>query len=223
MLATEFVQKAIDIAKNYKTLYVMGCIGAPLNDTNKQKYYSNHEYNKQASRRSMIKAASADTFGFDCVCLIKAILWGWNGNKNKNYGGATYASNNVPDINADTMITKCKDVSTNFKKIEVGEALWCPGHIGIYIGDGLAVECTPSWDNCVQITAVCNIGSKSGYNVRKWVKHGKLPYITYGDPELEAAKKIVKQKADLEDQTVQYLVDYKYGSALIKKLAKAMK
>ena len=140
---------------------------------------NNHSYNKNATRTSMIKAASADTFGFDCVCLIKGILWGWTGDKSKPYGGAKYASNGVPDINANTMITKCKDVTTDFSNIEVGEAVWCEGHIGIYIGDGLAVESTPKWKNCVQITAVANIGSKSGYNARAWSKHGKLPYVSY--------------------------------------------
>ena len=29
MTAKAFVDKAVDIAKNYKTLYVMGCFGAP--------------------------------------------------------------------------------------------------------------------------------------------------------------------------------------------------
>lgn len=38
-----------------------------------------------------------------------------------------------------------------------------PGHWGMYIGDGLAVECTPIWDNGAQITAVQNIGTKAGY------------------------------------------------------------
>ena len=53
-----------------------------------------------------------------------------------------------------------------------------PGHIGVYIGNGLAVECTPKWDNCVQITA-CN-RKVEGYNRRNWTKHGRLPYVTYG-------------------------------------------
>jgi hypothetical protein len=127
----------------------------------------------------MIKAASADTFGFDCVCLIKGVLWGWSGDTSKTYGGASYAVNGVPDIGADQMITKCKNISTDFSKIAIGEALWCAGHIGIYIGNGLAVECTPRWNNNVQITAVANIGKKSGYNARTWTKHGKLPYIEY--------------------------------------------
>lgn len=134
----------------------------------------------------MIKAASADTFGFDCVCLIKGLLWGWSGDGSKTYGGAKYAVNGVPDIGADTMITKCSGVSTDFSKVEVGEAVWCKGHIGIYIGGGLAVECTPKWKNCVQVTA-CNC-TKSGYNRRNWTKHGKLPYVTYtGESENAAA------------------------------------
>ena len=173
----EFTTKLIDIAKNYKTLYVMGCFGAPLNSANKTRYCNNHSYNKKAARQAMIKAASVDTFGFDCSNLIKGVLWGWNGDKSKSHGGAVYASNGVPDINADTMITKCTSLSTNFNNIEVGEAVWCPDHIGVYIGDGLAVECSPKWKNGVQITA-CNC-TKSGYNTRTWTKHGKLPYITY--------------------------------------------
>lgn len=173
----ELASKAVDIAKNYKTLYVMGCFGAPLNEANKQRYLSNHEYNTRPTRQQMIKNATADTFGFDCVNLIKAILWGWNGDKTKPYGGAKYASNGVPDIDADVMINNCKDVSTDFSKLEIGEAVWMPGHIGVYIGDGLAVECTPTWENGVQTTA-CNC-SKTGYNRRNWTKHGKIPYITY--------------------------------------------
>ena len=173
----QLAERAIDVAKNYKTLYVMGCFGAPMNSANKARYCKNHSYNMNATRQAMIKAASADTFGFDCVCLIKGLLWGWNGDTSKTYGGAGYAVNGVPDIGADTMITKCSGISTDFSKIEVGEAVWMEGHIGIYVGGGLAVECTPKWENKVQITA-CNC-SVSGYNRRNWTKHGKLPYVSY--------------------------------------------
>ena len=168
-----------NIAMNYKTLYVMGCFGAPMTEKNKARYCNNHAYNRRAERMAMIRAASGDTFGFDCVCLIKGVLWGWSGDAGKNYGGAAYASNGVPDIGADSMIRLCLEVSADFSKIQVGEAVWLPGHIGVYIGNGLAVECTPSWKNCAQITAVQNIGRVAGYNARKWQKHGKLPYISY--------------------------------------------
>lgn len=175
----ELVQILKRIATAYKTLYIMGCFGAPMNDTNKKRYCNNHEYNRKPERQAMIKAASADTFGFDCVCLIKGVLWGWSGDTSKTYGGATYNSNGVPDTSADGMIRFCQNVSTDFSNIVPGEAVWLSGHIGIYIGDGLAVECTPKWKNCVQITAVANIGSVAGYQSRRWTKHGKLPYVEY--------------------------------------------
>lgn len=177
MTNKELAAKLIDVAKNYKTLYVMGCFGAPMTASNKKRYTQNHEYNRRPERTAMINAASADAFGFDCVCLIKGLLWGWKGDKNAVYGGASYASNGVPDYGADTMITVCKNVTTDFSHIEVGEAVWMEGHIGVYVGGGLAVECTPRWDNKVQITA-CN-RSVSGYNRRNWTKHGRLPYVKY--------------------------------------------
>lgn len=178
MKAADFVAKLKDIATNYKTLYVMGCIGAPMTASNKKRYINHHPYNKQAARVKLINAASADTFGFDCVCLIKSVLWGWNGDKTKTYGGTKYATNGVPDLDANMFFKGCSEISTDFSKIEVGEAVWTDGHIGVYIGNGLAVECTPAWKNRVQITA-CNY-SKPGYSTRQWKKHGKLPYIDYG-------------------------------------------
>jgi len=181
--ASELVAKCKDVAQNYKTLYVMGCFGAPMTASNKERYTRNHSYNQQTVRTVMIKSATENTFGFDCCGLIKGVLWGWAGNASKTYGGASYGSNGVPDISADQMITKCKDVSTDFSKISVGELLWMSGHVGIYIGNGQAVECTPSWKNGVQITSVLNIKAGSGH---KWTKHGKLPYVTY-DSKTETA------------------------------------
>lgn len=181
MKSTEFVAMAKKIATEYKTLYVMGCFGSPMTAKNKQRFTQNHSYNKKAARTKLIKAASASTFGFDCVCLVKSILWGWNGNSKDTYGGAVYKSNGVPDVSADDMMKYCTDVSTNFSNIQVGEILHMSGHVGIYIGDGLAVECTPIWKDGVQITAVGNLGNKSGYKTRTWTNHGKCKFIEYVD------------------------------------------
>ena len=187
------IEKLKKIATEYKTLYVMGCFGAPMNAKNKQRYCTNHQYNKAADRQAMIKAATDDTFGFDCVCLIKGVLWGWSGDKTKTYGGAVYASNGVQDISADGMIRFCQNVSTDFSNIIPGEALWLSGHIGIYIGGGLAVECTPKWKNCVQITAVANIGEVAGYPSRRWTKHGRLPYVEYTEKAKKTVDEIAKE------------------------------
>lgn len=195
MTANEFRTMLLKAA-NIKTLYTKAGLGAPLGyGNNRTRYENNCTYNK--NRKAMIEAASDDTFVFDCITLGKCIMGGWNANLKAVYGGTqvnnenenykkgtfptgmSYGKVRVPDYGTEIMIANCKDVSTDFSKIAVGEALWIKGHFGYYIGDGLAVECSPKWANDVQITAVLNIGKKSGYNGRTWSKHGKFPWIDY--------------------------------------------
>lgn len=127
------------------------------------------------------KVANEDppVWGFDCVNLLKGILWGWTGDTSKTYGGAVHGANGVPDTNANGMIQLCYDVTTDFSHIEPGEGLWLEGHWGIYVGNGLAIECTGRWANGVQVTAVHNLGKRDGMNGRYWTKHGKIPWIEY--------------------------------------------
>ena len=101
-------------------------------------------------------------------------------------GGAVYAARGVPDTNADGLFGRCQDKTDDFTRIEEGEAVHIAGHIGVYVGGGLVVECTPNWENGVQITALGNLQNEFArglYRVRSWDKHGKLPWIDYGDPE----------------------------------------
>lgn len=178
------------IAQDYKTIYALGTFGWTMTAGNKARAIKVRGNRKRVDK---LNAATADTFAFDCVGLVKGLLWGWNGSKAKSYGGAEYRSNGVPDWNANAMIKVCKDVSTDFQPLHVGEYLWMDGHCGIYIGGGLAVECTPAWNNCVQITAVGNIGKKYGYPTRIWAKHGKLPYIKYEAEEVPTAQETIKE------------------------------
>lgn len=194
MQASEFVRRLKEVAEEYETLYVYCAFGAPLTAENKARYIKEHSYNKKADRAKMINAADEDTFGFDCSGLIKGILWDWDGDLSRQYGGAKYESNGVKDLGANFLIQACSKVSSDFSNIEVGEALWKQGHIGVYIGDGLAVECTPSWKNGVQITAVANMGSKSSYNGQKWSKHGKLPYIEYDVKAVQPATDVARKR-----------------------------
>ncbi len=176
MTGYELAAKAKDIAENYKTIYVLGCFGAPINSSTIDRYLNAYEYNR--GREALLRSVcDKGYFGFDCVCLLKAILWGWKGDEKSSYGGAVYKSNGVGDISESAMLKLCSDVSGDFSSVEVGEMLHMPGHMGIYIGDGLAVECTPSFAGDVQITA-CN-KSIPGYYTRNWTSHGKLPFIDY--------------------------------------------
>lgn len=170
--------QACRVAVKKKTLYVFGGYGLPLTEENKKRIQSGYAYNRKPERNQKIAEAEADTFGFDCSGLIKGLLWGWQGTADKN-GGAVYGSYGVKDQNADTMIAHCLDVTTDFSTMQIGEAVWLPGHIGIYVGDGLVVECTPKWADGVQLTA-CNV-PKTGYPTRVWKKHGKLPYLSYAE------------------------------------------
>lgn len=100
---------------------------------------------------------------FDCSGLIKGTLWGYPNN-------GKYESNGVPDINANTLISKCTKRSTDMTMIIVGEMVHLEGHCGIYIGNGEVIESSPKWENGVQITKLSQ---------RKWTSHGLLPYIMY--------------------------------------------
>lgn len=177
--AADMVNKALNVANNVKTLYVLGGWGQELGTGTDPWCVKHYEYNQQEKRIQKIHAASRKTYGFDCVCFLKGLMWGFGTDMNKTCGGAVYTSNGVPDIGADTMFSKCTEQSTDFTKIVPGEFCWMKGHIGIYVGDGLSVECTPNWKDGVQITA-CNC-KKDGYPTRTWTKHGKSPYLDYSE------------------------------------------
>ena len=185
MTGRTLAARCVDIAQRYKTIYMYACYGFQVTDAtirSKAAQNLNGWYTPaNISKLEAVANQSPPVWGFDCVNLIKGVLWGWDGDVSKLHGGAVYASNGIPDTNADGMIKRCRNVSADFSAVEVGEAVWMPGHIGVYIGDGLCVECTPRWTDGVQITAVLNIGRQDGFNARRWEKHGKIPHVDYSD------------------------------------------
>lgn len=121
-------------------------------------------------------------WNFDCIILVKAILWGFSFNKNVAHGGAKYLSNGVPDLGDDTFFDQCcYDKSTDMSSTEKGELVWMDGHIGIYIGNLRVVEATSAWGGGVLITSMDYNGNRSyNYsNLYKWKQHGKCKFIDY--------------------------------------------
>ena len=183
MNQAEFITRAT-LALNSSTTYATGAFGASIGNFPAQltRYCKNSPDLEKTIRA---RAANPPCFAFDCVGLVKGILWGWNAKADSVYGGAVYESNGVPDFGTG-IISNCDNVSTDFSKIEVGELLWMTGHVGIYIGNGTAIECTSAWDAKVQRTAVTNIRkAAAGEHGRKWTRHGKLPYVEYKRKEYE--------------------------------------
>lgn len=181
MGSAEFCLRLEQIATKKDTLYVYGGFGAPMTAENKKRYKDSCEFNRRPERQAKIEAASADTFAFDCSGLIKGIAWGWYGNTKAKYGGARYESNGLEDIGAATIIKRCKGVSSDFRSIQRGEAVYKPGHIGVYVGHGMVIECSPIWQDGVQFSTLIP-GQFQHY--REWTQHGRLPWILYsGRPE----------------------------------------
>jgi hypothetical protein len=191
MTAKEFIDKAVEISKT-KTAYMWGTSGRPLTDgliTAKKKQYPKRYTTKYVEK---LRALVGQGYhAWDCVGLIKGILWGWDGKRNVPYG-----ARGVPDTDTVGMRNRCTHRSTDFSKIIPGCMLFKPGHVGIYIGDGLAVEATSAWESKVMITAVANIGKKTGYRSKSWTEHGRLPWIDYGaavEPEPEQGEAGMKK------------------------------
>lgn len=173
---TDFAKKCKYIAENVKTLYVMGGWGQPLTDANKQYFIKNYSYNAKSDRQAVIKAASNDTFAFDCNCFIKSVIDGFCYDLTQPLGGATYGKP-CPDISIKDLLKECEDVSTAMTNIKPGELLVYKdySHCGIYVGDNTVVECTYRWDDGVQFTILNQAERKD-----MWGYHGKMTkYIDY--------------------------------------------
>lgn len=174
MTNTEFVNKLLEVRK-YQTKYAKGTFGQRATDSlinQKAKQYPKWYTD---SRIASLKALSDDTRLFDCVGLIKGVMWG--------FPNIIYTSNGVKDYSDQSIWEVSTDKSYDFAHVEVGELLWLQGHVGVYIGEGKAIECTTAGTGNVQITAVSNIGQIAGLRSRKWTTHSKLPFIVYNATE----------------------------------------
>lgn len=164
--AREYVNMLLDIAKHYDSYYAWGAFGAPANAKNRNRY--------------KVPDAPAGAFLFDCSGFAyKAIPWGWVGDRTKTYGGATYKKHPYEELDSHIINTCCYDVSKDFSNIQIGELLYMEGHVGVYIGDGRAIECTSKWENGILISDVDNIFKGGNKYHRKWLKHAKMPFLAY--------------------------------------------
>ena len=166
--AIDYVNELCKIFLDYPTYYAWGAFGAPANKKNRDRY--------------KVPDAEPSDFLFDCSGFAyKALPWGWCADKSKVYGGAIYKK--IPELETSDILSICSDVSADFSNIEPGEVLYMKGHVGIYIGEGRCIECTSKWKNGVMITGVSNVDFPiyKELNYRKWLKHGKLPFIIYNE------------------------------------------
>lgn len=177
--ATEFISKIKNIADNYSTVYGKGGFGHPCTEMTIENLKAAYpDWYNTARAESFMKLVGKQYYIFDCVCLIKAVLfWGWSGNFNAAYGGAMYDRNT--DYTEKGLLNACTFTSDNFNIIVPGELVYMPGHVGVYVGKGQVIECSPKWKNGVQYSNLGNIVKYKTSNSRVWSRHGKLPGIDY--------------------------------------------
>ncbi len=172
MKDNEFIQRIKNIAEQHDTVYMMGTFGAPVSEKLIAQKGKQYPQNYSAGRQRLLRGKiSSAPWAFDCVGLIKGILWGWEADRTRNFGGAKYRANGVPDVSANGMSKRLSERSDDMAHILPGEAVYLDGHIGIYLGDGKVAEATLTgkYDGVV-ITDL---------SYRAWEGHGKLPWVEY--------------------------------------------
>lgn len=201
--ANEFINQA-KLAADTPSCYVTGCLGAPLDmpgviERWEAEYPKNKNYDQlMRTRAALAVQQGTHCFGFDCVNLIKVLINGWDADGSQEYGGSVYQKY-CPDVTVEGLYEYCTDKSTDFSGIKPGAMLVMSngGHCGIYIGDGLAIEATGSWERKIYVTALNNLKDKypnPDYDKRRtWQKWGLLPWIDYSTKE-EASKVTVNAK-----------------------------
>ncbi|MCI9263689.1 MAG: hypothetical protein HFF06_03870 [Oscillospiraceae bacterium] len=105
----------------------------------------------------------------DCVGLIKGYAWLDPSSLKIKYG-----TNEMPDTTANGMFQLAKNSDYDYGSIATmpeipGLALWKDGHIGVYIGNGYAIEAMGTRYGVV----------KTEVSKRNWTHWCKLPHITY--------------------------------------------
>ena len=180
MNAAKFITQARK-ALNKNNVYVSGGFGVLLKGSQLKRYTSNNVYNKEHADEIVEAAKTQPCYGFDCIGLIKAILWGWDATTG-TYGGAVYKSNSVPDANPNTFFKKyCTDRGAISTDIVPGSMLWSDGHAAIYIGHGLAIESTQKSGNIRYVHPNgCGTEIKNVPN-RTFEKWGTISFVSYQD------------------------------------------
>lgn len=123
---------------------------------------------------------------FDCIGLIKSILWGWVGDTSLPNGGAVYEANGVPDATEIQLINMARPVS--FEELVPGTWLYLTGHMGVFVGEmvingvsGNVIEATTDGSMGVQLTRIDSNGARivGGTHILDWKRAGLSPFIEY--------------------------------------------
>lgn len=178
---------------NMNTIYVLGAFGQEFTQSFLDQKCAQLEWNEQ-QRSFLSQYVNKSQKAYDCSGMIKAYLWD---NKPSNYVAAE-------DENNDHMLDRASVKGPISTMPEVpGILVFMPGHVGVYIGNGQVIECTPNiplggW-------GVIQTSLKG----RGWTHWAEYSRISYGDKESEkpstetpSGGRVIDQILDIGDTCV---------------------
>lgn len=150
--------------------YVWGTYGKVLDDAlfqaKLEQYPDNVGIYEDFIRDNWLGGRTAD-----CIGLIKGYCW-----FDPVTGKIDYSINGMPDINADYMTNSVAEKGTIDTIPEIpGLAVWFPGHIGVYIGNGKVIEAKGTKIGVVE----------TDLSAGAWTHWIKIPYINYIEESTE--------------------------------------
>lgn len=150
--------------------YVWGTYGKVLDDAlfqaKLEQYPDNVGIYEDFIRDNWLGGRTAD-----CIGLIKGYCW-----FDPVTGKIDYSINGMPDINADYMTNSVAEKGTIDTIPEIpGLAVWFPGHIGVYIGNGKVIEAKATKIGVVE----------TDLSAGAWTHWIKIPYINYIEESTE--------------------------------------
>ena len=165
----EYAKKALALGND--SIYVYGAFGQELSESLINQKAKQYLYNlpRKGKYKKCLDSAGRE-YAFDCVGLIKAYLWGGHGN-------VKYNASQDKSANGMLSASKVKGKINTIPETP-GLLVHMSGHIGIYIGGGYVIECTPNTTFAKQdhkAGGVC----KTKLSARKWTSWCECPYITY--------------------------------------------
>lgn len=197
--AKQFVEKLYKALNSEMQTYVNSCFGSDCTNPDiLEQYTTETQWDRTHAAETKNKAAIAieqgkPLWGWDCVNLVKGILYGWDAivDDPTGRGGARYKNNGVPDCTIEDMYYNyCTEQSEDWnKEPEIGEFVVYSGsfgHCGVYVGDGKIIEATTKWESKVLESYCLNLvdtgvmpAPPTGAHARRWWVHAKLPWIDY--------------------------------------------
>ena len=156
----EYCKKQLDV----DTIYVLGTCGWDFTSALLEQKCNQLAWNQQ-NRAFLEKYVDQGKKAFDCCGLIKAYLW------DEGYDGKT-------DENEQMMYDRANEKGLISTIPEIpGVLVFMDGHVGVYVGNGMVVESTPSnvsgWG--VQIHPLVGRG---------WTKWAKYKHIKYEEEKM---------------------------------------